>query len=131
MKQSKDAERETNRHQKMKQYLKLQNYLMITSHVQRKRGRRFMTTRKRFTTIAECCNTLSTKLQFVAYKGEPHRVLLNSNRLSASGFETWRQLHATYDQLRIKDRRINIDSTTTISQLNHEPNVEQHDSITK
>eukprot|EP00971_Amphidinium_carterae_P026371 520330-Amphidinium_carterae.1 len=34
-----------------------------------------------------------------ATKGEPHRFVLTTNRINASGFETWRQLHVTYHQV--------------------------------
>eukprot|EP00971_Amphidinium_carterae_P079530 1573860-Amphidinium_carterae.1 len=55
-----------------------------------------------------------------ATKGEPHSFALQCNRMNASSVETWRQLHATYDQGQLEG------STTAHSQPNHESNVEQH-----
>eukprot|EP00971_Amphidinium_carterae_P225770 4477776-Amphidinium_carterae.1 len=98
----------TSRHQKMKQHLKLQNYMKSSTHLQRKRGRRFMTTRKHLTTIG-----YSRVMKYTlnkATKEEPHRFVLNSNRLNASGFETWRQPHATYDQGRLNNYNLSTES---------------------
>eukprot|EP00971_Amphidinium_carterae_P045054 886253-Amphidinium_carterae.1 len=46
MQQTRDAQSDMNKHQMMKYCLKLQNYQTISSHSQKKRGRRSTTTRK-------------------------------------------------------------------------------------
>eukprot|EP00971_Amphidinium_carterae_P296452 5889112-Amphidinium_carterae.1 len=80
---------ETNQHQMTKHYLKLKNYLTISRHLQKKRG-------KRSTTIAENCTTLSRESQ-QSYKGRTTPIRTNDQWLEC---EWIRNVETTtsYDQ---------------------------------
>eukprot|EP00971_Amphidinium_carterae_P117248 2322610-Amphidinium_carterae.1 len=75
-------------------YHRLPSYQMTT--------RRSTTSkRKSISVYKEAFHYYSRPLQHTlskATKGEPHRFVPQCNRTNSSGFETWRQLHATYDQ---------------------------------
>eukprot|EP00971_Amphidinium_carterae_P117329 2324161-Amphidinium_carterae.3 len=86
--------------------------------IQRRRGRKTISDQK------EAFYYYSRMLQYTlnkATKGEPHKYAPQCNTMNSSGFETWRQLHATYDQgekaqqlhalNRITTRRSSIAST--------------------
>eukprot|EP00971_Amphidinium_carterae_P177554 3521410-Amphidinium_carterae.2 len=60
-----------------------------------------MTTRKLISDYKEAFYYYSRLLQYTlnkVTKSEPHRFVLQCNGMNSSGFETWRQLHAAYDQ---------------------------------